>query len=68
MNQREKSKNYKNVYRVMLNNRVYFEGRVYINKNLTSKLFDTELEAAKFVDLIRIKNNLPQKNNSFKKC
>lgn len=68
MNQREKSKNYKNVYRVVLNNRVYFEGRVYINKNLTSKLFDTELEAAKFVDLIRIKNNLPQKNNSFKKC
>lgn len=61
-------KNFKNVKRCNIRGRIYYKAYVTIKGERFEKNFTEEKEAAKYVDLICIKKNIPQKNNTFKKA
>lgn len=62
-----KHEKYSNVYVFMLPSTLQYvyEAQITISKKAYCKRFHTAEEASKFIDRLCLKNNLPQKNNSY---
>lgn len=57
---------FNNVKQIKLAGRVYILGYLHHKGRDYSKTFDTPEAAAKWVDLLCLKFNIPQRNNSYK--
>lgn len=62
-----KHEKYNNVYVYMLPTTLQcvYEAHITISRKAYCKRFMTAEEASKFIDRLCLKNNLPQKNNSY---